>query len=152
MRTLYCGELGAKHVGSTVTLCGWAHRRRDHGGVIFVDLRDREGLAQVVFNPDRADAFRIADRVRSEFVLSVTGTVRRRPEGTTNPNLPTGEVEVLARDVEILNPSAPPPFPIDEENLSENTRLQYRVLDLRREPMQKNLRLRYRTAMAVRQA
>ena len=150
MRTLYCGELNAKHVGSTVTLCGWAHRRRDHGGVIFVDLRDREGLAQVVFDPDRPDAFRIADRVRSEFVLSVTGTVRRRPGGTTNPNLPTGEVEVLARDVEILNPSAPPPFQIDEENLSENTRLQYRVLDLRRERMQKNLRLRYRVTMAIR--
>src|SRR4029078_7068122 len=123
MRTLYCGELGAKHVGSTVTLCGWAHRRRDHGGVIFVDLRDREGLAQVVFNPDRADAVRTADRGRSEFVLSVTGTVRRRPEGTTNPNLPTGEVEVLARDVEILNPPAPPPVPIDEQNLAESQRL-----------------------------
>jgi aspartyl-tRNA synthetase len=134
-----------------VTLCGWAHRRRDHGGVIFIDLRDREGLAQVVFDPDRPDAFGIADRVRSEFVLRVTGTVRRRPEGTANPNLPTGEVEVLAHAIEILNPSAPPPFPIDEENLSENTRLQYRVLDLRREPMQKNLRLRYRATMAIRQ-
>jgi aspartyl-tRNA synthetase len=151
MRTHYCGELSAKQVGSTVTLCGWAHRRRDHGGVIFIDLRDREGLAQVVFDPDRPEAFGIADRVRSEYVLSVTGTVRRRPEGTVNPNLPTGEVEVLAREVEILNPSAPPPFPIDEENLSENTRLQYRVLDLRREPMQKNLRLRYRVTMAIRQ-
>ena len=151
MRTHYCGELSAKHVGSTVTLCGWAHRRRDHGGVIFVDLRDREGLAQVVFDPDRPDAFRIADRVRSEFVLSVTGTVRRRPAGTTNPNLPTGEVEVLARDVEILNPSTSPPFQMDEDNLSENTRLQYRVLDLRRERMQKNLRLRYRVTMAIRQ-
>ena len=151
MRTHYCGELSAKQVGSTVTLCGWAQRRRDHGGVIFIDLRDREGLAQVVFDPDRPEAFGIADRVRSEYVLSVTGTVRRRPEGTVNPNLPTGEVEVLAREVEILNPSAPPPFPIDEENLSENTRLQYRVLDLRREPMQKNLRLRYRVTMAIRQ-
>ena len=151
MRTHYCGDLNATHVGSTVTLCGWAHRRRDHGGVIFIDLRDREGLAQVVFDPDRPDAFRIADRVRNEFVLSVTGTVRRRPEGTTNPNLPTGEVEVLARDVEILNPSAPPPFQMDDDNLSENTRLQYRVLDLRRERMQKNLRLRYRVTMAIRQ-
>jgi aspartyl-tRNA synthetase len=151
MRTHYCGELRAEQVGRTVTLCGWAHRRRDHGGVIFIDLRDREGLAQVVFDPDRPDAFRIADRVRSEFVLSVTGTVRKRPGGTANPNLPTGEVEVLAQSIEILNPSVPPPFPLDEENLSENTRLQYRVLDLRREPMQKNLRLRYRVTMAVRQ-
>ena len=151
MRTHYCGELSAEQVGRTVTLCGWAHRRRDHGGVIFIDLRDREGLAQVVFDPDRPDAFRIADRVRSEFVLSITGTVRKRPGGTANPNLPTGEVEVLAQSIEILNPSVPPPFPLDEENLSENTRLQYRVLDLRREPMQKNLRLRYRVTMAVRQ-
>jgi aspartyl-tRNA synthetase len=151
MRTHYCGELRAEQVGRTVTLCGWVHRRRDHGGVIFIDLRDREGLAQVVFDPDRPDAFRIADRVRSEFVLSVTGTVRKRPGGTANPNLPTGEVEVLAHSIEILNPSVPPPFPLDEENLSENTRLQYRVLDLRREPMQKNLRLRYRVTMAVRQ-
>jgi aspartyl-tRNA synthetase len=151
VRTHYCGELRAQQVGTSVTLCGWAHRRRDHGGVIFIDLRDREGLAQVVFDPDRPDAFGIADRVRSEFVLRVTGTVRRRPEGTANPNLPTGEVEVLAHAIEILNPSAPPPFPIDEENLSENTRLQYRVLDLRREPMQKNLRLRYRATMAIRQ-
>jgi aspartyl-tRNA synthetase len=151
MRTHYCGELRAEQVGRTVTLCGWTHRRRDHGGVIFIDLRDREGLAQVVFDPDRPDAFGIADRVRSEFVLSVTGTVRKRPGGTANPNLPTGEVEVLAHSIEILNPSVPPPFPLDEENLSENTRLQYRVLDLRREPMQKNLRLRYRVTMAVRQ-
>jgi aspartyl-tRNA synthetase len=151
VRTHYCGELRAQQVGTSVTLCGWAHRRRDHGGVIFIDLRDREGLAQVVFDPDRPDAFGIADRVRSEFVLRVTGTVRRRPVGTANPNLPTGEVEVLAHAIEILNPSAPPPFPIDEENLSENTRLQYRVLDLRREPMQKNLRLRYRATMAIRQ-
>ena len=151
MRTHYCGDLSAQHVGRTVTLCGWAHRRRDHGGVIFIDLRDREGLAQVIFDPDRPEAFRIADRVRSEFVLSVTGTVRKRPEGTANPNLPTGEVEVLAHSIEMLNPSVAPPFPLDEENLSENTRLQYRVLDLRREPMQKNLRLRYRVTMAVRQ-
>jgi aspartyl-tRNA synthetase len=151
VRTHYCGELRAQEVGTSVTLCGWAHRRRDHGGVIFIDLRDREGLAQVVFDPDRPDAFGIADRVRSEFVVRVTGTVRRRPGGTANPNLPTGEVEVLAHAIEILNPSAPPPFPIDEENLSENTRLQYRVLDLRREPMQRNLRLRYRATMAIRQ-
>jgi len=150
MRTHYCGELSAALVERTVTLCGWAHRRRDHGGVIFVDLRDREGLAQVVFDPDRAAAFAIAERVRSEFVLRVTGRVRRRPQGTVNPDLASGEVEVLAHEVEILNPSVPLPFQIDEENLNETTRLTHRVLDLRREPMQRNLRLRYRTAMAVR--
>jgi aspartyl-tRNA synthetase len=150
VRTHYCGELSAALVDRSVTLCGWAHRRRDHGGVIFVDLRDREGLAQVVFDPDRAGAFAIAERVRSEYVLRVTGKVRRRPPGTVNPELRSGEVEVLAHEVEILNPSAPPPFQLDEDNLNENTRLTYRVLDLRREPMQKNLRLRYRVAMAVR--
>ena len=142
MRSHYCGELSAALVDRSVTLCGWAHRRRDHGGVIFVDLRDREGLAQVVFDPDRAQAFALAERVRSEFVLRVTGKVRRRPQGTVNPELRSGEVEVLAHEVEILNPSVPPPFQLDEENLNENTRLTYRVIDLRREVMQKNLRLR----------
>jgi aspartyl-tRNA synthetase len=150
MRTHYCGELNAALVERTVTLCGWAHRRRDHGGVIFIDLRDREGLAQVVFDPDRAGAFATAERVRNEFVLQVTGKVRRRPAGTVNPDLRSGEIEVLAHEVEILNPSAPLPFQIDDENLQENTRLTHRVLDLRRDVMQKNLRLRYRTAMAVR--
>ena len=150
MRTHYCGELSAALVERTVTLCGWAHRRRDHGGVIFVDLRDHEDLAQVVFDPDRPKTFAIAERVRGEFVLRVAGRVRRRPQGTVNPDLASGEVEVLAHEVEILNPSVPPPFQIDEENLNETTRLAHRVLDLRREPMQKNLKLRYRTAMAVR--
>jgi len=150
MRTHYCGELSASLVGRSVTLCGWAHRRRDHGGVIFVDLRDREGLAQVVFHPDRAEAFVIAERVRNEFVLKVTGSVRRRPAGTVNPGLSSGEVEVLAQEVEILNPSAPLPFQIDDENLNENTRLTHRVLDLRRGLMQGNLRLRHRSTMAVR--
>jgi aspartyl-tRNA synthetase len=150
MRSHYCGELRASLVDRTVTLCGWAHRRRDHGGVIFIDLRDREGLAQVVCDPDRKDAFHIAERVRSEFVLRVTGRVRRRPAGTVNAELPTGEVELLAHEVEILNPSAPPPFQLDEDNLAEETRLQHRVLDLRREPMQRNLRLRHRAAMSVR--
>jgi aspartyl-tRNA synthetase len=150
MRTHYCGELSAALVDRSVTLCGWAHRRRDHGGVIFIDLRDREGLAQVVCDPDRVEAFQAAERVRNEFVLRVTGKVRRRPEGTVNPGLRSGEVEVLAHEVEILNPSAPLPFQLDDENLSEITRLTHRVLDLRREPMQKNLRLRYRVAMAVR--
>ena len=150
MRTHYCGELSAALVDRNVTLCGWAHRRRDHGGIIFIDLRDREGLAQVVFDPDYPEPFAIAERVRSEFVLRVTGKVRRRPQGTANPDLRSGEIEVLAREVEILNPSAPPPFQLDDENLTETTRLTYRVLDLRREQMQKNLRLRYRVAMAVR--
>jgi aspartyl-tRNA synthetase len=150
MRTHYCAQLGAALVGQQVTLAGWAHRRRDHGGVIFIDLRDREGLAQVVCDPDRADAFKAADRVRSEFVLRVTGRVRARPEGTVNPNLPSGAIEVLADTVEILNPSAPPPFQLDEDNLSESVRLEHRVLDLRREQMQKNLRLRHRAASAAR--
>jgi aspartyl-tRNA synthetase len=150
MRTHYCGELTAALVDRTVILCGWAHRRRDHGGVIFIDLRDREGLAQVVFNPDRKDAFQIAERVRNEYVLKVTGRVRRRPEGTTNPELRSGEIEVLAQEVEVLNPAAPLPFQLDDENLSELTRLTHRVIDLRREPMQRNLKLRYRVAMAVR--
>jgi aspartyl-tRNA synthetase len=150
MRTHYCGELSAALVDRVVTLAGWAHRRRDHGGVIFIDLRDREGLAQVVCDPDRQGAFSAAERVRNEFVLRVTGRVRRRPEGSVNPELRSGEVEVLAHEVEILNPSATPPFQLDDENLNENTRLTYRVLDLRREPMQRNLRLRYRVAMAVR--
>jgi len=150
MRTHYCGELSAALVDRSVTLCGWAHRRRDHGGVIFIDLRDREGLAQVVCDPDRAEAFQAAERVRNEFVLRVTGKVRRRPEGTVNPELRSGEVEVLAHQVEILNAAAPLPFQLDDENLSEITRLTHRVLDLRREPMQRNLRLRYRVAMAVR--
>ena len=150
MRTHYCGELSASLVDRVVTICGWAHRRRDHGGVIFIDLRDREGLAQVVCNPDRGDAFRAAESVRGEFVLRVTGKVRRRPEGTVNPDLRSGEVELVAQELEILNPSATPPFQLDDDNLSETVRLENRVLDLRREPMQRNLRLRHRAAMAAR--
>ena len=150
MRTHYCGKVDASLLGKTVTLCGWAHRRRDHGGVIFIDLRDREGLLQVVSDPDRRETFATAEKIRNEYVLKVTGVVRRRPEGTVNPNLRSGEVEVLAHAIEILNASLTPPFQLDDENLSENVRLTYRVLDLRREPMQKNLRLRYRVAMAVR--
>ncbi|MGH8686492.1 MAG: aspartate--tRNA ligase [Burkholderiales bacterium] len=150
MRTHYCAELSTALIGQQVSLAGWAHRRRDHGGIIFIDLRDREGLAQVVCDPDRAEAFAVADRVRSEFVLRVTGRVRARPAGTVNPSLKSGEVEVLAESVEILNPSAPPPFQIDDDNLSEQVRLEHRVLDLRREPMQRNLRLRHRAASAAR--
>jgi len=150
MRTHYCGELGAALIGQQVIIAGWAHRRRDHGGVIFIDLRDREGLAQVVCDPDRADAFKLAEGVRSEFVLRITGSVRARPAGTVNPNLRSGEIEVLAHEVEILNPSLTPPFQLDDENLSETVRLEHRILDLRRDTMQKNLRLRHRAAMATR--
>jgi aspartyl-tRNA synthetase len=150
MRTHYCGKISSALVGQSVTLCGWAHRRRDHGGVIFVDLRDREGLAQVVFNPDAQEAFRTAERIRNEFVLKITGQIRKRPEGSMNSELRSGEVELVAQEVEILNSSATPPFQLDEENLSESVRLENRVLDLRREPMQRNLRLRHRAAMAAR--
>ncbi len=150
MRTHYCGVVDATLLDQTVILCGWAHRRRDHGGVIFIDLRDREGLVQVVCDPDRAETFANAERVRNEFCLKITGKVRRRPEGTTNANMRSGEIEVLAHDMEILNPSVTPPFQIDEVGLSENVRLTHRVIDLRREQMQKNLILRYRVSMAVR--
>ncbi len=151
MRTNYCGFIDTRYLGQSVTLFGWAHRRRDHGGVIFIDLRDREGLVQVVCDPDRGETFAIADRVRNEFVLRVTGLVRPRPEGTVNPNLASGAVEVLAHEMEILNPAATPPFMMDDENLSEEVRLKYRYLDLRREPMHKALKLRHRTARAVRE-
>jgi aspartyl-tRNA synthetase len=150
MRTHYCGDLNASLIGQKVSIAGWAHRRRDHGGVIFIDLRDREGLAQVVCDPDRKEAFERADRVRSEFVLQVTGVVRARPAGTVNPNLKSGEIEVLAHEVQILNPSAPPPFQLDEDNLSETVRLEHRIIDLRREQMQKNLRLRHAASRAAR--
>jgi aspartyl-tRNA synthetase len=150
MRTEYCGLTDTRFLGQTVTLCGWAHRRRDHGGVIFIDLRDREGLVQVVSDPDRKETFANADRVRNEFVLRVTGVVRRRPEGTVNPGLRSGEIEVLAHELEILNPAATPPFMMDDETISEEVRLRYRYLDLRREPMQKALKMRHRTARAVR--
>ncbi|MGH8865986.1 MAG: aspartate--tRNA ligase, partial [Burkholderiales bacterium] len=138
------------HLDQIVTLFGWVHRRRDHGGVIFIDLRDREGLLQVVCDPDNAGTFATAEKIRNEYVVKVTGLVRRRPEGTVNQNLVSGEVEVLARSLEILNPSITPPFQMDDDNLSETVRLEYRYLDLRRPQMQMNLRLRYRVAMAVR--
>jgi aspartyl-tRNA synthetase len=151
MRTEYCGLTDTRFLGQGVTLFGWAHRRRDHGGVIFIDLRDREGLVQIVCDPDRAETFRVADRVRNEFVLRATGVVRRRPEGTVNPSLRSGEIEVLAHELEILNPAVTPPFMMDEEYLSEEVRLKYRYLDLRREPMQKAMRLRHAAARAVRE-
>ena len=150
MRTHYCGQVTASLVGEAVTLCGWAHRRRDHGGVIFIDLRDREGLVQIVCDPDRAATFTIAERIRNEYVLRVTGKVRRRPAGTANPDLASGEVEVLAHEIDILNPSVTPPFQLDEEHLNENVRLTHRVIDLRRPVMQRHLILRHRVAMAVR--
>ncbi len=150
MRTHYCGHLNREHIGQTVTLCGWAHRRRDHGGVIFIDLRDREGMAQIVIDPDTPAAFANAETVRSEFVLKVVCKVRARPEGTVNPNIPTGEVEMLATEIEILNPSLTPPFMLDDENLTETVRLQHRYIDLRRPAMQKNMMLRYRVAKALR--
>ena len=150
MRTDYCGLIDKRFLGQTVTLFGWIHRRRDHGGVIFVDLRDREGLVQVVIDPDTPATFATADRVRNEFVVKVEGKVRPRPQGTVNANLRSGEIEVLAQQIEILNPSLTPPFQLDDENLSENVRLEYRVIDLRRPEMQRNLRLRYKVAMAVR--
>jgi aspartyl-tRNA synthetase len=150
MRTHYCGLLNTQQLGQTVALCGWVHRRRDHGGVIFIDLRDREGLAQIVFDPDRADMFRTAESVRNEYVLRVTGKVRHRPEGTTNPNITSGDIEVLCDEIEVLNTSQTPPFQLDDENLSETVRLTHRVIDLRRPQMQRNMILRYRVAMAFR--
>ena len=150
MRTHYCGQLNAALDGQIVTLCGWAHRRRDHGGVIFIDLRDREGLAQIVCDPDRAESFAIAESVRNEFCLKITGKVRPRPAGTTNANLASGEIEILCHEIEVLNAAVTPPFQLDEDNLSENVRLLHRVIDLRRPQMQNNLMLRYKTARAFR--
>ncbi|MFZ6746324.1 aspartate--tRNA ligase [Undibacterium sp. JH2W] len=150
MRTQYCGLTTEELLGQTVSLCGWVHRRRDHGGVIFIDLRDREGLVQVVCDPDRVDVFKAAESVRNEFCLRITGLVRARPEGTGNSNLKSGKIEVLAHEVEVLNPSVTPPFQLDDDNLSETTRLTHRVLDLRRPQMQNNLRLRYKVTMEVR--
>jgi aspartyl-tRNA synthetase len=150
MRTHYCGLLNTDQLGQTVSLCGWAHRRRDHGGVIFIDLRDREGLAQIVCDPDRPDMFKIAESVRGEFVLRVTGKVRHRPAGTTNPNITSGEIEVLCHEIEVLNTALTPPFQLDDENLSETVRLTHRVIDLRRPQMQKNMILRYKVTMAFR--
>ncbi len=150
MRSHYCGQVTENFLDQDVTLCGWAHRRRDHGGVIFIDLRDREGLVQIVIDPDTPDAFASAERVRNEYVLRVAGRVRRRPEGTENPNLATGAIEVLARDVKILNRSEPLPFQLDDDDTSEEVRLRYRYLDLRRPLMQERLRLRTRVISTLR--
>lgn len=150
MRTHYCGHINRSHIGQTVTLCGWAHRRRDHGGVIFIDLRDREGMAQIVIDPDTVEAFKLAESVRSEYVLKIVCKVRARPDGTVNKNIPTGEVEMLATEIEILNASLTPPFMLDDENLTETVRLQHRYIDLRRPTMQRNMMLRYRVAKTLR--
>lgn len=150
MRSHYCGLVTEALLGQTVTLCGWVNRRRDHGGVIFVDLRDREGYVQVVCDPDRPETFKTAESLRNEFCVQIKGLVRERPAGTTNDNLKSGKVEVLCHELTVLNPSVTPPFPLDDDNLSETTRLTHRVLDLRRPYMQNNLMLRYRVAMEVR--
>ena len=149
-RTDYCGLIDRRYLDKTVTVTGWVHRRRDHGGVIFIDLRDREGLVQIVCDPDRAATFATAETLRNEFCIEVTGRVRARPEGTVNANLVSGEIEVLAHEMAVLNASATPPFQLDDDNLSETVRLEHRVVDLRRPQMQDNLKLRYRAAMAAR--
>ncbi|SIQ04393.1 aspartyl-tRNA synthetase [Janthinobacterium sp. TND4EL3] len=150
MRTEYCGLVTEAMLGQTVSLCGWVHRRRDHGSLIFIDLRDREGLVQIVCNPEQAEMFKVAEAVRNEFCLRVTGVVTNRIEGTINNNLKSGKIEVVCSELEVLNPSVPVPFQLDDDNLSETTRLTHRVLDLRRPQMQNNLRLRYRVTMEVR--
>jgi aspartyl-tRNA synthetase len=150
MRSLYCGELNESHLDREVTLCGWVHRRRDHGGVIFVDLRDHTGLLQVVFDPDTAETFATAESVRNEYVLQVKGRVRRRPEGTVNPDMPTGQVEVLGQVLTVLNAAATPPFQLDDQDVQEETRLRYRYIDLRRPEMQEKIRLRARITHVMR--
>jgi len=150
MRTHNCGEVTEKHIDSTVELCGWVNRRRDHGGVIFIDLRDRTGIVQVVFDPDEEKAFELAEHVRNEYVLRVKGRVRHRPEGTVNLNIPTGKIEVYTTELELLNSSEPLPFQLDDDDTTESVRLRHRFLDLRREPMQKNLRLRHAIIRSLR--
>ena len=150
MRSHFCGLVTKESVEQTVTLCGWVKRRRDHGGVIFLDVRDKEGLVQVVCNPDDAAMFELASSLRNEFCVKITGRVVLRDAALVNPKLPTGEIEVVCKELEILNPSVTPPFQLDEDNLSETIRLTHRVLDLRRPQMQHNMKLRYRAAMAMR--
>jgi len=150
MRSHTCGQVSDSLIGKEVTLAGWVNRRRDHGGVIFIDLRDREGFVQIVCDPDRPEMFALAEQVRNEFCIQITGLVRARPAGTENTDLVSGKVEILCHQLVILNASVTPPFQLDDENLSETTRLTHRVLDLRRPQMQKNLRLRYNVAMECR--
>jgi aspartyl-tRNA synthetase len=151
MRSHYCGDLRSEHIGEDVTLCGWVHRRRDHGGVIFLDLRDREGITQVVFDPDREDSFNLADSVRNEYVVEVRGTVRGRPEGTINKEMGTGEIEVLGKELVILNKSETPPFQLDEhQQVGEDVRLRHRYIDLRRPEIQRKLRFRSKITHNIR--
>ena len=150
MRTHYCGLVTEALDGQTVTLCGWVNRRRDHGGVIFIDLRDREGCVQVVCDPDRPDMFRTAESLRNEFCIQITGRVRPRPEGTANPELKSGQIEVLCHELTVLNPAATPPFQLDDDNISEAARLTHRIIDLRRPMMQRNLLLRHQVTRVVR--
>ncbi len=150
MRSHYCGLVTEALMGESVSLCGWVNRRRDHGGVIFIDLRDREGYVQVVCDPDRAEMFAMAEDVRNEFCLQIKGVVRARPEGTVNDGIKSGKIEILCHELVVLSASVPPPFMLDDDNLSETTRLTHRVMDLRRPAMQRNLMLRYRVAMEIR--
>ena len=150
MRTHYCGEVTEKFIGETVEICGWVNRRRDHGGVIFIDLRDRSGLVQVVYDPDIEDVFKMAEQVRNEFVLKITGLVRARPEGTTNDQLSSGQIEILGKQLEILNKADTPPFQIDEDEVSEDIRLRYRYVDLRRPIMQERMMLRSKVSRLLR--
>jgi len=150
MRSYYCGQLHTGLVDQEIELCGWVQRRRDHGGVIFIDLRDREGIAQIVFDPDRAGPFAIADSVRNEFVIQISGRVRHRPEGTVNPDLPTGEIEVLGHSIKILNKALTPPFQLDDDHVNDDVRLRFRYIDLRRQEMQKNIRLRSQISRMLR--
>ena len=152
MRSHYCGEISTAEVGETVALCGWVHRRRDHGGVIFLDVRDRSGLVQVVYDPDTQESFATADRVRNEYVLKMVGRVRPRMEGKINPDMATGEIEVLGSELEILNVAATPPFQLDEHSdAGDDVRLKYRYMDLRRPEMQQRLVLRSRITSFVRE-
>ena len=150
MRSHYCGQLNLAHIDKEVEVCGWVHHQRDHGGVIFIDLRDREGLVQIVFDPSTPASFGVAERVRSEYVLGVKGRVRPRPPGTENPSLSTGAVEILAQGIQILNSAESPPFPIEEEGVQEETRLRFRYMDLRRPEMQRNIRLRAQVCRILR--
>ena len=150
MRSHYCGQVTEDLLGKPVVLCGWVHRRRDHGGVIFIDLRDREGVVQVVFDPDTRDAFAIAEQIRNEYVLQVEGRVRERPEGTVNPDMVTGRVEVLGHTLAVLNYAETPPFQLDDEDVNEETRLRYRYVDLRRPAMQQRLLVRNRLTREIR--
>ena len=152
MRSHYCGQINESHIDQEVILYGWMHRRRDHGGVIFIDLRDREGIAQIVYDPDIKESFETAERVRSEYVLRIKGKVRHRPEGTENPEMPTGMVEVLGHELEILNPAETPPFMLDIEDhdVSEEHRLKYRYIDLRRPQMQERIRTRAKICRVIR--